>query len=423
MEPPIEGYVGPTGPSTFGRRAFLGRAATGAAMLAVAEILAACHTDQGGESSRGPSSGQPADWNAWWARQRASGASGSVSFANWPFYIDTAPHNRHPSLERFTRSSGISVKYFHPIQGNASFLAKIQPYLEAGLPPFYDLIVMTNGPEVSKLIDSGWLTPLDQTRLQNFKANASDLVRDPNWDPGNRHTVAWQSGLTGIGYRKEAVDALGHAPTSIHDLFDPSLKGRVGMMSDLNDLGSVGLLAVDVVPADSSHDDWYRAAGKLREQRASGVVRGYLDQSYLHALKKGDIWIGQAWSGDIFQAQQAGAALEFVVPDEGAMIWTDNMMIPMHARHPVDAMELIDFVYRPEIAAMIADWVWYLSPVPAAKEIVATQLGDPAVASSPLVFPTPGQLGAGTVKQYRVFQSEDEATLWSTVFGSVSLGL
>jgi spermidine/putrescine transport system substrate-binding protein len=420
VEPSIDSGSGPRGSSTFDRRAFLGRAAIGVAGLATAGFLAACHTGQGDQGAVGAASAQPVNWPAWWSRQRTGGW---MNFANWPFYIDTAAHNRHPSLERFTGSSGVRVKYFHPIQGNASFLDKIQPYLEAGLPPFYDLIVMTNGPEVTKLIDSGWLTPLDQKRLQNFNANASDLVRDPIWDPGNRHTVAWQSGLTGIAYRKEAVAALGHVPRSIGDLFDPSLKGRVGMMSDLNDLGSVGLLAIGVEPSTSTHDDWTRAANKLREQRALGVVRGYLDQSYLHALRTGDIWIGQAWSGDIFQAQQAGAALEFVVPEEGAMLWTDNMMIPMHARHPLDAMELMDFVYRPEIAAMIADWVWYLSPVPAAKEIVATQLGDPAVAHSPLVFPTPDQLNGSNVKQYPVFKSEEEAALWSSIFGSVSLGL
>jgi len=290
-----------------------------------------------------------------------------MSFANWPYYIDTAGENRKPSLELFTKETGIHVKYFHPIQGNDSFLESIQPYLEAGLPPFYDLIVMTNGPQVTKLIDSEWVTPLDQSRLTNFRQYASDLVRDPNWDPGNRYTVAWQSGLTGIAYRPEAVEALGRKPSSLRDLFDPALHGRVGMMSDLNDLGSIGLLAVDVEPADSTEADWTSAADALREQRATGVVRGYFDQSYVAALKRGDIWIGQAWSGDIFQAQQSGSDLSFVVPDEGAMLWTDNMMIPANAKHPLDAMAFIDFVYRPDIAALIADWVWYVSPVPAAK--------------------------------------------------------
>jgi spermidine/putrescine transport system substrate-binding protein len=401
------------------RRAFLGRAATGTAALMGAAFLAACDPETPIAS---PAASTPAevDWEAFWARQRQTGR---MSFANWPYYIDTAPGNRKPSLERFTDATGIHVKYFHPIQGNASFLESIQPYLEAGLAPFYDLIVLTNGPQVTKLIDSGWVTPLDQERLVNFHAYASDLVRDPNWDPGNRYTVAWQSGLTGIGYRPEAVEALGRPPASIRDLFDPALEGRVGMMSDLNDLGSVGLLSIDVEPADSTLDDWAAAADSLRDQRAAGVVRGYYDQSYVRALKTGDIWAGQAWSGDIFQAQQAGDDLEFVVPDEGGLLWTDNMMIPANARHPLDAMTYIDFVYRPDIAALIADWVWYVSPVPDAKPIVAEKLDDPAVADSPLVFPSSDVLGADRLKQYRVFESEEEAAVWEGLFGSVRLGL
>ncbi len=403
------------------RRAFLGRAAGTAAVAMTAGLLAACDPSSESASGDPTQSLTPViDWEAWWARQRQTGR---MSFANWPYYIDTAQGNRKPSLERFTQETGIHVKYFHPIQGNASFLESIQPYLEAGLPPFYDLIVMTNGPQVTALIDAGWVTPLDQTRLTNFRAQASDLVRDPNWDPGNRYTVAWQSGLTGIGFRPEAVEALGRRPTSVQDLFDPALEGRVGMMSDLNDLGSLGLLAVGVEPADSTEADWQRAADALREQRAAGLVRSYYDQSYVRALKRGDIWAGQAWSGDIFQAQQAGDDLEFVVPDEGAILWTDNMMIPANARHPADAMAFIDFVYRPEIAAMIADWVWYVSPVPAAKDIVARDLGDPAVAESPLVFPTPETLDAGLLKQYRVFENVEEAAAWDGIFGSVRLGL
>jgi spermidine/putrescine transport system substrate-binding protein len=105
------------------------------------------------------------------------------------------------------------------------------------------------------------------------------------------------------------------------------------------------------------------------------------------------------------------------------MLWTDNMMIPMNARHPVDAMTFMDFVYRPDIAAMIADWVWYVSPVPAAAEIVANDLGDPAVARSPLVFPTQDMLDSGRLKQYRVFENDAEAATWEGVFGSVRLGL
>jgi spermidine/putrescine transport system substrate-binding protein len=402
------------------RREALGRGLRGASLLLGASLLGACDRivpDRAPTLTASPT----IDPAAFWAQQHQTGR---MSFANWPYYIDLGAGNRRPSLELFTRETGIHVQYFHPIQENAAFLESIQPYLEAGLPTFYDLIVMTNGPEVNRLIASGWLTPLDQSLLPNFHRYASDLVRDPNWDPGNRYTVAWQSGLTGIAYRPEAVEALGRRPRSIHDLFDPALEGRVGMMSDLNDLGSAGLLAIDVVPGESTQDDWLRAADALREQRAAGVVRSYYGQSYIGALRRGDTWASQAWSGDVFQAQQLGTEeLTFVVPEEGALLWTDNMMIPLNARHPLDAMTYIDFVYRPDVAAMIADWVWYVCPVPAARRIIAKQLGDPAVANSPLVFPTPDALASGALKQYRVFENEEEAATWESIFGAVSLGL
>lgn len=254
------------------RRVLLRRGAHGAAMLFGAAILAGCERGVGVPPAPVTTSRPKIDSSDWWIGQRQTGR---LNFANWPYYIDTAAGNRHGSLDLFSAETGIHVHYFHPIQDNASFLRVIQPYLEAGVPPFQDLIVMTNGPEVDKLIASGWLTPLDQTRLTNFHKFASDLVRDPVWDPGNRYSVAWQSGLTGIAYRPEAVEAIGHEPRSIQDLFDPALEGRVGMMSNSLDLGSTGLLAIGVDPARSTEAQWQRAADKLREQRSTGVVRSY----------------------------------------------------------------------------------------------------------------------------------------------------
>jgi spermidine/putrescine transport system substrate-binding protein len=400
----------------------LRRGAHGAAMFFGAAILAACER---GVSVPSPSAGPSLpdiDWSDWWSRQRQTGR---LNFANWPYYIDTAAGNRHGSLDLFLAETDIHVHYFHPIQDNPSFLRVIQPYLEAGVPPFQDLIVMTNGPEVDKLIASGWLTPLDQTRLTNFHKFSSDLVRNPVWDPGNRYSVAWQSGLTGIAYRPEAVEAIGHEPRSIQDLFDPALEGRVGMLSNSLDLGSTGLLAIGVDPARSTEAEWQQAADTLREQRSAGVVRSYYEQGYVGALRRGEVWITQAWSGDIFQMQQLGQReLAFVVPEEGALLWTDNMLIPINARHPLDAMTFIDFVYRPDVAAMIADWVWYICPVPEAQRIIAEDFGDVAVAQSPLVFPTADSLGpGGALKQYPVFDDEAAAAAWSAIFDSIPLGL
>ena len=201
--------------------------------------------------------------------------------------------------------------------------------------------------------------------MPNFKRYAAQSVRNPNYDPGNEFTVAWQSGITGIAYDTDNID---REITSVKDLWDPAFKGKVGMMADDTELGSVGMLALGIDPKSSTPADWERRRRLLRKQRDDGIVRQYYDQSYIKALQQGDTWIRMAWSGDVFQAQLSGSKnLKFVIPDEGVMFWQDNCMIPLHAAHPVDAMTWIDYFYRPEVQASIEDWVKYISPVPDAQ--------------------------------------------------------
>jgi spermidine/putrescine transport system substrate-binding protein len=393
------------------RRTVLRAGIAGAASLTL-PLLSACR--------HRPASTEGVDWDRWWASQRASGL---LDFANWPFYIDRRRNNSHPSLDLFTQETGTRVSYYRPIRDLATFLARIMPDLLAGRPTGYDLIVITNGPEFNRLVNGSHLIPLDHDRLPNFARNASDLVRNPSWDRGNRYSVAWQSGLTGIAYRPEAVEALGREPRAIEDLWSPRLRGRVGMLRDLTDLGSFGLLAEGIDPASSSISDWVQAATRLQEQRRSGVVRGYYDQGYLRALQRGDLWLTQAWSGDIFQSQQTGyPGLRFVVPTEGAMLWTDNLMIPRGAAHPADAIAYMDFVYRPHVAAMIADWVQFISPVPAARPIIRQRYGDRDVADSPLVFPTLAPNAESVTSRlytYPSFSTPLEERRWNELFGAL----
>jgi spermidine/putrescine transport system substrate-binding protein len=138
---------------------------------------------------------------------------------------------------------------------------------------------------------------------------------------------------------------------------------------------------------------------------------------------RGDIWISMAWSGDVFQINSMGhPEIRFVVPDEGVMFWTDSMVIPAGARHPLDASIYIDYVYQPRIAAMIADWVWYISPVPAAKRIVAEEFGDVAVARSPLVFPGPDVSATTLTRDYYVFADQAEFGDWVGTFQPIVYG-
>jgi spermidine/putrescine transport system substrate-binding protein len=158
-------------------------------------------------------------------------------------------------------------------------------------------------------------------------------------------------------------------------------------------------------------------------------VRGYYGNEYATDLANGSLAITMAWSGDVFQLQFDNPDLRFVVPEEGAILWVDNMAIPLNAEHPNDALAMMDYVYRPEVAAQIAEYVNYIVPVPAAQDIIRQHAAEAesdedreyleAVAESPLVFPTEDMLSK--LYSYKVIDEEEERE-WNELFQEVTQG-
>lgn len=396
------------------RRAALKAGGIGAVTMA----LAACGVSGGGKKGpTGTAATKAAD--SYWSTKKKTG---SFSFANWPLYIDVNPNNKndHPSIDLFTKTTGIKVNYSEPIQDDDSYFGKIQPVLASGQGIGEDVIIITNGIYLDKMIELGYLIPLDHKRMPNFDKYASPLVKNPSFDPGNTYTMAWQSGMTGIGYDPKLT---GREITSWQDLMDPKFKGKIGMFADIEDLPNSALLAVGAKPETSTEQDWRKAGEWLTKQRP--LVRKYYQQDYIDPLSKGDIWISLAWSGDIFQANASGASLKFVIPKEGALIWTDNMCIPKYSQHPVDAMTWMDFVYQPNVAAMLTESINYVTPVPDCKAVIEADAAkakgaDKAtlqgIATSPLVFPSPADYTK--LHRYRVLTAAEE-TVWDSIFEPV----
>lgn len=390
------------------RRGFL-RAGVGAAgALGLAPLLSACGVAGTAASAK---KSHEFDWDAWWQKQKPTD---ELVFANWPYYLDTSDHGKkHPSLDLFTKATGINVTYKEVIQNNAPFYAQISPVLQAGQPTGYDIIVITNGWQLTQLLENAWLVPLWMDKLPNFQKYASPSVKSPAYDPNSKYSVVWQSGFTGIGYNPKLT---GREITSVDDLWDPKFSGHVGMMSDNTELGSLGLLKLGIKPSTSSKSDWDKAAKVLNQQKP--LVRQYYDQSYITALQNGDIWISQAWSGDIYQANLKGYKdLKFVIPDQGVMYWHDNMMIPLKPKNALSALSWMNFYYTPKIAGIVADWVNYISPVPAAQDYIRDTLKDPTVANSPLVFPTKADYAKA--HDYYTFKSYAEYTSWNNTFNPI----
>src|SRR5262252_2452290 len=404
------------------RRQMLRAAGTGAGALGVSAFLAACGVK--GATAAAPSTKPGGVGSAsWWAKQKLHK---TVNFANWPYYIDVLK-GKHLSLEHLTATTGITVNYTEPINNNIPFYAKIRLSLAAKQSTGYDIIVMTNNsPALGYLIDFGWLTPLDQAAMKNFYQYAGPLIKNPAWDPGNKHTMAWQSGWTAIGYNSSVIKNPGD---SVGILFDRKYAGRVGMMSDPQELGSVGLLAIGVEPATSTESDWAKAAKKLNQQKSDGIVRAYYDQDYITHLKNGDTVVSQAWSGDIFQADLNSKYrdLHLLIPSEGGMFWTDNMCIPMYSQNPRSAMTVMDYFYQPQIEAVVEYYNDYVCPVPDAKQVLLhptgwaktalkemypeIQLATSVTADAPTVFPT--QQYVKNSRSYYQYKSQEELTAWN----------
>jgi spermidine/putrescine transport system substrate-binding protein len=400
------------------RRDLLKYAGAGAGALGLSAFLAACGVEGGGGGGgeAGVGSAQ------WWKQQKVAG---QVNFTNWPAYIDiknVGGERTRPSLDTFTEATGIEVTYRADINANEEFYASIRPALEAGQDTGHDIIVITNGKVLNELFQLGYLIPLDLSLLPNFAANADPTVKDPAYDPGNKYTIAWQSGFDGIAWNTKFVK---EPVTSFMDLFNEKYAGHVGAWSLSEDTASMAMLALGIEPETSTPDDWQKAADLLIRLRDSGVLRKWYDQDYLTALENEDLWITTAWSGDVINDKlyfPEFATLEFTTPEEGAVIWTDNMCIPQKAAHPLDAIMLMDWYFKPDIAALLTEWNAYVSPVPAGGEIVQADAVKAkganaevlkAIASSQYVFPTP-ELGEKS-HRYRVLDA-DEAQQWDDLF-------
>jgi spermidine/putrescine transport system substrate-binding protein len=386
------------------RRAVLRAGGIGAGLAGLSALLSACGI--AGSASRDHNN---VDWASYWHEQKRTGV---LDFANWPLYIDSE-HGKSQSLDLFTKATGIKVNYESVIQGDAPFYATVEPLLAAQEATGYDIIVITSGWYLTQLINSNFLVALDHAKLGNFSKYASSLVKNPNYDPGNRFSVTWQTGFTGIAYNTKIIK---RPITSFDDLSDPAFKGHVGMMNDNTEVGSAALLHMGVSPATSTHKQWQASTEWLKKQRE--LVLGYYDQSYIQYLENEDTWITQAWSGDVFQANLSGYPhLKYVVPKEGQMVWHDNMLIPRQAQDPLSALDWMNFYYTPKIAGIVADWVNYVCPVPLAKSYIANTLKDAPVANSPLVFP-PASIVAKSHDFY-VYKDYDDYEAWNDIYNPI----
>jgi spermidine/putrescine transport system substrate-binding protein len=351
------------------RRSNSGRAVTALAAVAVlvaSLVVAAC----GGGGIEGGSGSTEAS-----TVELEGTPSGSLTISNWPLYIDKQ------TVPDFEKETGISVKYIEDVNSNEEFFAKMQPLLSKGESGGRSLFIVTDW-MVNKMHELGYLQNFDKSALPEFEKNLVSNLQHPEYDPNREFSAPWQSGMTGLIVNKELAPDV----HSICDLFNPKYKGKVEMLNELRDTVPLVMKCEGKDPDKASEADWLKAIEKIGKAAESGQIRRFTGNDYGADLTNGNAAAVIGWSGDAVQLQADNPNLEWRMPTEGCILWSDNMVIPVGAPNPTAAEAWINYIYEPVHEAQIEAYVNYVSPVEGVKPILLKE--EPEVAKNQLIFPS-----------------------------------
>lgn len=361
-DPIVRNIVDMLRSAPMGRRQLLRGAGLGAAILG-AGSLAACSGQSG-----------PGD-----------GSGGTVRWANWTYYLDyDEDEGNWPSLDAFMEQTNIKVEYFEDIDDNKTFVAKIKDQLKLGQDTGYDVFVPSDT-QIVRLFEQEQLKKFDRSLMPNVDAEMIDMVKHASFDPDRVWSIPYQAGMTGLVYNTKLYPK---GIKEVSDLWAPDLKGKVSLLTEQDDTLGLIMLEQGVDIAGEWGDAEFEAALEVvKKQLGSGQVFNVKGNSYTQDLETEDVVAGMCWSGDIaILNEEAGEEIwKFVVPESGASVFIDSFAMPKAVESFDQVHELIDYYYEPEVAAQVAEYVQYVTPVAGAKE--AMQKLNPELADNPLVFP------------------------------------
>jgi putrescine transport system substrate-binding protein len=312
----------------------------------------------------------------------SAAAQQTLNIYNWNDYID------EKTIERFAAETGIKVRY-DVYDSNEVLEAK----LRAGRSG-YDLVVPTASPFLAQQIPAKLYQPLQRDKLKNYGNLDPAVMRQlTKYDPDNRHAVPWMWGTTGIGYNAARVlRAMSNAPVySLAILFDPAIVAKfkgcgVVILDSATDVIPAALAYLGRNPDSHSTEDLEAATKVLQAIRP--YVRKWHSSEYINDLANGDACLTFGYSGDIKQAAKRAEEakkpfkVEYAIPQEGTLVWIDTWAVPADARNVEAAHRFLDFVLRPEIAALNSNFIGYANAVPASLPRL-----DPEVRSDPTIYP------------------------------------
>lgn len=341
-----------------------------------------------------------------------------VRWANWTAYLDYDEDTKqYPTLEAFIKETGIKATYSEDIEDNDSYFNKIAPQLRAKQDIGKDIFVFTDW-MANRVIREQLAQPLEIIRMPNA-SNLLDSLKDVSFDPGRNYSLTWQSGFAGIGYDKTKVSK---EIKSLDDLWTPELKGRIVVLSEFRDTVALVMQSQGVdITGGWGRTQFENAVNLIEQKMSEGYIRRIKGNSYLEDLKSGNAIAGIVWSGDLFvlRAETENDNWEFVIPESGGTLWSDNMMVPITSTHRRNAMTLMNYYYEPSVAAEVAAWVNYVCPVQGAQEELAKS--DPELAESPFIFPSAQYIKDNNIQGFPALSPQDDqaySAIWQKVQGN-----
>jgi putrescine transport system substrate-binding protein len=335
----------------------------------------------------------------------------TVNFYNWSNYM--APG----VLEDFTKETGIRVVY-DTFDANET----LETRLLAGKSG-YDVVVPT-GYFLQRQITAKVFLKLDKSKLPNL-VNAWPVVTQQlaTYDPGNNYGANYMWGTTGVGYNVKMAQKILGSDAKIDSwdiVFKPENLARfkdcgIHMLDSADDILPAALSYLGIDPNSTKQADLEKAADLVIKIRP--YVRKFHSSEYLGALASGEICFVVGWSGDVMQARSraaeanSGVEIGYTIPKEGAQMFFDNLAIPADAKNVTEAYELINYLYRPDVAAKNSDFLSYANGNLASQKLV-----DPKILNDRNIYPD-----EATQKKLFVIQARDPATqriinrLWTRV--------
>jgi spermidine/putrescine transport system substrate-binding protein len=387
QSPEVIAAIAGTMRSSISRRRLLHAAGLGGAAMVAAACGASDEALGGGGAGGGFVEQQVG------AAEDMSAVDKLINWSNWPLYIDIDDESgSRPSLEAFQKLTGFEVVYTEDVNDNAEFYAKVRTQLEQGQDIGRDIVVLTDW-MAALWIDNGYVQKLNKDLIPNW-TNLLPKFYYAAFDPGRQYSLPWQSGFGALGWNKAELKAKTGTDTmtSVDQLLDPALKGRVSVLSEMRDTMGILMAYQGADPSNFTDDEFNAAIELLTEQVDNGQIRQVTGNDYAGALESGDLIAVIGWSGDMIQL---GEDFAVALPESGGTLWTDNMMVPALAAHKRNAELLMNYYYDPMIAAEVAAYVQYISPVNGTQEAMETI--DPSLVDNQWIFPSAETLDSAYV--------------------------